>query len=126
MTRQTDEHAIACDAAALERLRRLGGEPLVRDMVALFLETIPLRLAAAREGSERGDFAVIKLAARSMKSNCRQLGAYEMRDLAERVERAASALELAPVPALLDALDSELVRVRQWMRDVGVPRSGGE
>lgn len=103
------------DPAALERLRRLGGSTLVRDMVALFREQIPQRMATARAGVRCGDVAAVKLAAHAMRTSCGQLGAVAMRELCEQVEHAARSLDLAPVPALLDALDDEQRRAFAWL-----------
>ncbi|HEU4563587.1 MAG TPA: Hpt domain-containing protein [Gemmatimonadaceae bacterium] len=103
------------DPAALERLRRLGGNALLRDMVALFREQIPPRMAMARAGVACGDVAAVKVAAHAMRSSCGPLGAVAMRELCEQVEHAARALDLTPVPALLDALEEEERRVLAWL-----------
>jgi HPt (histidine-containing phosphotransfer) domain-containing protein len=101
----------------LDKLRRLGGEALVRDVIVIFLDTVPARMAAARAAVERGDVASLKLAAHTMRGSCGQLGAVRMRELCERVERAASTLDLAASAHLLDAMERELGMVRDWLGD---------
>jgi HPt (histidine-containing phosphotransfer) domain-containing protein len=118
MTELVHGGAACGDPAALERLRRFGGHVLVQEMIGIFLETVPARLASARAALERGDVASLKLAARMTGTSSGQLGAMAMRDLCARLEQRVGALDLEPVPALLDALEAELARVRGWLETV--------
>ena len=110
---------------ALARLRRWGGDALVRDMWAIFAEDAPGRLAAARAGAAAGDAAAVRLAAHSLRSSCAQLGAAAAAELGDAAERAALRGDLAPVPALVDAIERELARFARWLEgEIGAPSAG--
>ena len=110
---------------ALARLRRWGGDALVRDMWAIFAEDAPGRLAAARAGAATGDAAAVRLAAHSLRSSCAQLGATGAAALSDRAERVAVAGDLAPVPALLDRLERELAVFGRWIeKEIGLAPVG--
>jgi len=110
---------------AARRLRRFGGERLVKDMSAIFVEDVPVRLAVAREGLGSGDHRAVEYAAHSMKSSCGQFGAAEMQRLCAAAERLAQRGELDNVPPVLDALEEEFSRFRVWLERAGdePPRS---
>ena len=101
--------------AALARLRAWGGEPLVREMTAIFLAEMPRRLAAARAALRAGDGGAAAHAAHTMKSSCGQLGAVALAALCAAAESLARNGELAPVAPLLDAADAELARFATWL-----------
>lgn len=69
------------DVVALQRLRRFGGDKLVREMAALFIEHAPSRLAAARDGLTRHDAPTVKAALHVLKSSAGQIGASRMHRL---------------------------------------------
>ena len=107
----------ACEAA--RRFRRFGGERLVRDMSAIFVEDVPVRLAFAREGLGTGDRRAVEYAAHSMKSSCGQFGAATMQRLCADAERLAQRGELDNLPPVLDALEEEFSRFRVWLERAG-------
>ena len=110
---------------ALARLRRFGGDRLVRDLWAIFAEDAPGRLAAARAGAAAGDAAAVRLATHSLRSSCAQLGATGAAAPREAAERAAAAGDLAPVPALLDRLERELAAFGRWIEEeIGLASAG--
>jgi two-component system sensor histidine kinase RpfC len=106
---------------ALERLRRFGGDALVRDMSAILLADVPERIGAARAGLRARDAAAVRLATHAMKSSCAQFGAVAVARLCEEAEGAARRDELAPVAPLLDAIEREFDHFRRWLdREVPV------
>lgn len=110
------------DAAALERLKRFGGDTLLGKMIALFLESAPARLESARDALARNEVADVELALHSLKSSAAQLGALRMQRLSARGEQQARTGSLDGLRALTDELDQELARVREWLvtaRDEG-------
>ncbi|MCY7380294.1 MAG: Hpt domain-containing protein [Gemmatimonadaceae bacterium] len=112
------------DADALERLRRFGGGKLLRDMIALFLVSAPERLTAARAAMVAENLSSTELALHSLKSSSAQLGAMRMHRLCDEGERRMRDGSLAGVPALIDELEQEFARVREWLtnaRDEGTP-----
>ena len=98
--------------AAADRLRRFGGQELARDMIQMFVEDTPQRIATARDAVALGDAGVVEHAAHSMKGSCAQFGATAMQRLAREVEVRAQRRELADVPPLLEALDEEFAAYR--------------
>ncbi len=110
------EHDLpATDDASLDRLRRFGGGKLLGQMMDIFLESTPQRLAVARAGIAAGDIPSVERAFHSLKSSAAQLGAFRMQRLCERGEHQAHAGSLTNAPAILDALDAELPRVIEWL-----------
>lgn len=103
------------DAEALDRLRRFGGSKLLRDMIRLFLEAVPQRLAAAREGLARRDARAVEHELHALKSSSAQLGAMRMHRLSVEGEQLARAGTLDGASAILDALDTEQVNVERWL-----------
>lgn len=106
------------DAAALERLHRFGGDKLLREMVALFLQAAPERIAAARTATERGDPAHVELALHSLKASSAQMGAVRMQRLSEEGERLAREGALEGIGTLLCELEQAFVGVREWLTAV--------
>lgn len=102
-------------ALAVERLRRWGGEQLVRDLRAIFLADTPARLAASRAGLRAGDSAAVARLMHAMKSSCAQFGAVAMARLCEDAEVRAERNALGEVPALVDQLEAEFADFRLWL-----------
>lgn len=112
----------ATDPAALDRLRRFGGGKLLVEMIRLFLESGPQRVAAMHTGLAQGDSESVERALHSLKSSAAQLGALRLQRLAERGERLAKAGTLEAVSAQLPQLEQELAHVNEWLvlaRDEG-------
>jgi HPt (histidine-containing phosphotransfer) domain-containing protein len=117
-----DSDLPATDASALDRLRRFGGGKLLGEMIALFLVAAPERVGVARTGHERGDAPAVELALHSLKSSAGQLGAMRLQQLSERGERLAKVGMLDGMPILMQEMEQELARVREWLikaRDEG-------
>jgi HPt (histidine-containing phosphotransfer) domain-containing protein len=113
----------ATDASALDRLKRFGGGKLLREMIALFLAAAPERIAAVRLGQLAADAPAAELALHSLKSSAAQLGAMRLQRLSERGERLAKGERLDDLPILIQELEEELARVRDWLvraRDEGI------
>ncbi|HEV2180007.1 MAG TPA: Hpt domain-containing protein [Gemmatimonadaceae bacterium] len=100
-----DASAVELDRA-LERLRRFGGDALLRDMIDLFLEHAPKRIAASRQALAANDLAPVRLSVHSLVSSCAQLGAEQMRRLSAEAEQAV-ANNPGALAALLEALERE-------------------
>jgi len=103
------------DPEALTRLRHFGGSRLLGDMIALFLESMPRRLAAARGGLSRGESKVVEHELHALKSSAAQLGAVRMHHLSLEGEQLARAGTLDDAARILDALDAEQPRVERWL-----------
>jgi HPt (histidine-containing phosphotransfer) domain-containing protein len=106
------------DTKALDRLREWGGEKLLAQMVRLFLENAPQRMAQVRLGAGEGDVKEAERGAHSLKSSAANLGAQRVRNLAADAERAASAGDREAVATLLPDLEEAFSQVIQALESV--------
>jgi len=88
------------DRAALERLRRIGGSALVRQMLELFRDGAAQRLAAARAAVAEGDRPALGRAAHALVSSAGNVGAAELLAVARAAEELARAPDADMRPAL--------------------------
>ena len=93
------------DRSFLERINGIGGATLLGKMIDLFLTNAPQRLAAAREGEQRGDLKAVEQAVHSLKSSSGNLGAMGLMELAGRIEELAEQRRAEEIPLLLDELE---------------------
>jgi HPt (histidine-containing phosphotransfer) domain-containing protein len=75
--------------AAIQRLLDAGGPTLLKQMVGLFLENTPLRIAVVVAGEKTGDWPAVERAAHSMKSSAAYLGFPGLSEQAARIEELA-------------------------------------
>lgn len=101
------------DKTAIERLRRLGGDAFLAEMIDLFLENAPRRIEAAREADARRDFAGVRRAVHSLKSTAGNVGARRVQALAEQIEETAGDGDSDRVAPLLEELEAEWLNVRK-------------
>ncbi len=100
------------DEAALDRLRRLGGEPFVKEMINLFLEYVQAQISEAQRAHLAGDMARVGKAVHPIKSSAGNVGATLVQALAARLEEAASGQQAADVNRLLGELDAAFAAVK--------------
>lgn len=78
------------DHAALQTIRSIGGSnELLRQVVALFIESTPPLLQNIDTGLHSGELARLQIAAHTLKSSAANLGATVLSDMARRLEAAA-------------------------------------
>ncbi|MEO8563596.1 MAG: Hpt domain-containing protein [bacterium] len=118
MDQITEVESNPTDPDALARLRRFGGDKLLREMIELYLQAAPERMAAARVATENGDRPGAELALHSLKSSSAQLGAARVGKLSERGENIARAGSLVGVHEILNEMETELVKVTAWLTSV--------
>lgn len=94
------------DPAALGRLQEWGGDKLLGQMIRLFLENAPGRMAQIRSGFSGGEISESEKGAHSLKSSAANVGALRVRDLAADIERLAGGGDSAGAKELLPALES--------------------
>lgn len=101
------------DPNALDTLRRIGGGDVefFAEMVQIFLEDSPPRLREISAALARGDVVAVYKAAHSLKGGASNFGAVEFRALAEKLEHAGKAGDVAALPGIFAALDAEYPRV---------------
>lgn len=66
-----------------------GDEELLAELIALFLEEAPKRLAALEEAQRRGDLTALKEAAHTLKGMAAQIGAVRLKEQAAGLEQIA-------------------------------------
>lgn len=110
--------SVALDAAAAERLRRVGGARLLRGMIELFLEHGPARLSAAREGIAQGTLSNAERAWHSLRSSAGNLGAAQLAEAAGRAEAAAAAGDVAAARAAGVVVEREYPAVQAALREL--------
>jgi HPt (histidine-containing phosphotransfer) domain-containing protein len=94
------------DQSALDRLQEWGGDKLLGQMIRLFLENAPARMAQIRSGVEGAGVAEAEKGAHSLKSSAANVGATSVRTLAADLERAASGGDAHSVEQLLPPLEA--------------------
>jgi HPt (histidine-containing phosphotransfer) domain-containing protein len=103
-----DPHALAeirdCDPS--------GASDLVVELIDLFLEDTPARIAALRMGFDAGDPGAIAREAHALKASTAQLGAMGMSELCRRLEATGREGSLIGIGPLLDTLDEQYVLVQ--------------
>ena len=76
-------------ADVLAELRLVGGDELVRELMAVFAERTPQRLRSAERSLAAGDLEGTAAALHSLRSASGTVGARRLADLAGRLERSA-------------------------------------
>ncbi len=105
----------ALDPAALVELRSFcepGEDDLVAELIEIFLEDTPLRLATLGEAVASGDTETISSQAHAMKSSSGQLGAVVFSALCKELEQRGRDQQVDGVEALFTRLMDEFARVR--------------
>lgn len=103
------------DPAALANLKEIGGgdASFVVELIAMFGEDSPPRLDAIAAALAAGSAAEVAKNAHSLKGTGANFGAERFRSLAQAIENAGKAGDLAGVPSQLEELRSEFVRVKR-------------
>jgi HPt (histidine-containing phosphotransfer) domain-containing protein len=102
------------DPAAIEALRALnpGDDSFFRDLVQIFLDDSPQRIAEIEHALAQGDARQLTLAAHSLKGSSSNFGADRLCLLSEKLEQLGRQGSLGDVPTHLLALKDEFARVR--------------
>ncbi|MFQ6605846.1 MAG: Hpt domain-containing protein [Fidelibacterota bacterium] len=77
------------DIERLEKLKSIGGSELLSQMLNLYLENAPDRIAGITEGYAAGDFDRVKKSAHSLKSSSGNVGAMDFMIVCQDIETAA-------------------------------------
>lgn len=101
------------DQAAVDRLRRLGGQEFLVEMIDLFLDNGPRRLVTLRDGLDAGEAREVQRAAHSLKSTAGNLGGRAVQAAAQEIETVAADGVLETVPELLAELKARFNELRE-------------
>jgi HPt (histidine-containing phosphotransfer) domain-containing protein len=106
------------DPAALDRLRRLGGEEFTRKMTDLFLSYGAQKIAEARLALDGANLAGVAKAVHPIKSSAGNVGASLVQDLATRIERLALDSRPDTLPALMKEIEQAFAAVKAELENV--------
>lgn len=112
------------DPEAIENLRALNpddGDAFLRDIVGIFLEDTPERLSELRESLANADQVRFTRAAHSIKGSASNLGAAQLRAIAEKLEHQSRSQGLGSVNALLAELTAKFEETKAELERL-VPR----
>jgi HPt (histidine-containing phosphotransfer) domain-containing protein len=102
--------------AQLEKLKNLGGDEFVAEMVDLFLGDTPQQLGEALAALRAGELGGVQRRVHSLKSSAGNFGARALQELAFRAERLAAENRAEALPAALDAIGAAFERVRAYLQ----------
>lgn len=103
------------DPEAIENLRALdseGADGFLREIIGIYLEDVPQRLAEIRSALAGADRALLTRSAHTVKGSSANVGAIEVRAIAERLEHRSKSEELPPLAAVADELDAAFARAK--------------
>src|SRR6266700_4240456 len=104
---------LVIDPQAIEILRALNpgdNDEFLREIIGIFLEDTPQRLAELDEGLSAGDASKFVRAAHSIKGSSSNVGAAALRAAAEKLEHASRTQGLDDVAGLVADVKTEFVR----------------
>lgn len=102
--------------AALDSLRSLGGDDLVRQMVTVFIEYSAGRVRAMQGAADAGDLTGVSEAAHALKGSSRQLGLNDMADACLAAEVAAKKGDAASLQTLAAAVHETYTTAADWLK----------
>ena len=104
-----------------ERLAMLqdagGGAGLVAELVDLFVDDVPPRLASIREAVAARDPEALVRTAHGLKGSAATLGADGMAELCRQMEASGREGEVLQAEDLLESLEAEFERVKRALTD---------
>lgn len=93
------------DPAAIERLRKLGGDKFALQMIELFLSYCGQKVAETRQQLQTGNLAGVAEAAHPVKSSAGNVGAVVVQERAARVEQSARESKTGELAAQINELE---------------------
>lgn len=109
------------DPAVIETLRQLTppGEPdVLNEVLGLFVEDVPVRIARLRAAWQSGDAVAVQRAAHSLKGSAGNIGATEMLAVCKELDQQGHAGDLSRLPPLVASLEAEYGRVEAEIRQL--------
>lgn len=116
---QREREESPLDQAALGRLAELGkalGNEVPIEIITLFLEDMPKRVAALDVGRRAGDCRRVESTAHAIKGSCNHIGALDAARIAQDIERDAEALRVESLPDKIGQLKEELARTKKSLQ----------
>jgi HPt (histidine-containing phosphotransfer) domain-containing protein len=98
--------------AAIERLRKLGGDKFTAEMIDLFFTYGGKKLAETRAAQQAGNVPGIADAAHPLKSSAGNVGATRVQELATQIEQLARAAKGGEAAPLIGELEREFAEAK--------------
>jgi len=104
----------AIEPTAIDALRALnpGDDSFLHDLIQIYLDDAPKRLAEIEQASAQKDARKLTLAAHSLKGSSSNFGANQLRAVSEELEELGRRSALDGVPALLPPLREAYAEVQ--------------
>lgn len=99
-----------------DALLELLDRDTMRDVIRLFVESVPARLETVAQGIASADTAAIATAFHTMRSGCGQLGAHPLEEVCFVAERAAKSGDLSSAAGYLQQARAEYDALLAWFR----------
>lgn len=108
----------AVSEQALEDLRALNPEDpaFLRELIELFLQDVPQRVAELEQAIAGGDAPLLTRAAHTIKGSCSNFGAAGLAEVALKMEHQGKANAFADAKATLPALQEQFALVDAALR----------
>lgn len=103
------------DPEAIENLRALNpddGDAFLKDIIGIFLEDTPMRIAELKQCLITYDQPKFTRAAHSIKGSASNLGANHVRSIAEKIEHQSRNSGLGDMEPLIGQLESEFATAK--------------
>ncbi|HWA27786.1 MAG TPA: Hpt domain-containing protein [Lacunisphaera sp.] len=112
--------ATAVDPQAIEDLRALNpDEPqFVRELVDLFVQDVPDRVAEIEQALATRDATLLSRAAHTIKGSCSNFGAAKLKELSHAIELHGKASAFAEAAAALPGLRTEFEAVAAALKQM--------
>src|SRR5215210_1088659 len=107
----------------LDGLRELGDGELLAELVRLFSDDAPRRIAELRDAVAADDASAVERAAHAFKGSCGSMGAVGMSEIAAELQSVGASGDLSSAAALIERLEEEYGRVRAGLA-AEVPQDG--
>jgi len=127
-----DEPLLAYEGAIeiadrLEWLREMGGDDFLRELVDLFLDSVPESIQRAQDACHAGDLEAVAQITRSLKSSAGNVGAVNLYEVARRAEQAARESDAATAGRFVDSLKTYFRAAKREVEDLfGTDPSAGQ
>jgi HPt (histidine-containing phosphotransfer) domain-containing protein len=117
--------ATPIELQAIEDLRAMnpGDDSFLRELIQIYLEDSPQRIAEIEQSLAQGDAVRLTRAAHSLKGSSSNFGATQLRAVSERIERLGHSGVLNEVAAQMPELKTEFDRVKAALEAL-VPPAG--
>lgn len=112
------------DPQAIENLRNLdpeGDDGFLRELIQIFLEDTPQRIGELEQSLASGDTACFTRAAHSIKGSASNMGAEQLRSVAEKLETHSRTQGLSGAIEMVDSIRREFARAKTCLEDIISP-----